>query len=226
MKEENRTQEYGNRKEIVRCTLLHLGMDNRQLEKNMKNHLELIKPDVVFNPEDYRMEGKTVMEQIRKMKDLRGVFQDETAFGSEDPERIVYSVQSWLPVSEGREGGLFFGASTIMPGKIGDEYLMTKGHFHQKSDRAEFYWGVQGTGMLILMDRKRNTWAEEVYPGSLHYIAGEVAHRLANTGAAKLIAGACWPSDAGHNYDEIAIHGFSARLVEVDGKPKLVMSRV
>jgi len=194
------------------------------ISENMRNHLNVIKPDVVFNLGDYRIEGKAVMERTRKLKDLRGVFQDKTAFGSEDPERVVYSVQSCRPVSEGKEGGLFFGTSAIMPGKIGDEYLMTKGHFHQKSDRAEFYWGVQGTGILILMDRKRNTWAEEVYPGSLHYIAGEIAHRLANTGAAKLIVGACWPSDAGHNYDEIAIHGFSARLVERNGKPELVAS--
>jgi mannose-6-phosphate isomerase-like protein (cupin superfamily) len=104
-----------------------------------------------------------------------------------------------------------------------NEYFMTKGHYHLQSNRAEFYWGVQGKGMLILMDRERNTWAEEVCPGSLHYIGAEIAHRLANTGEKKLIVGACWPSDAGHDYDEIAVNGFSARLVEVDGKPKLIV---
>ena len=35
--------------------------------------------------------------------------------------------------------------------------------------------------MLILMDRERNTWAERMMPGSLHYIPGGVAHRVANT---------------------------------------------
>ncbi|MGV8095074.1 MAG: glucose-6-phosphate isomerase family protein [Mangrovibacterium sp.] len=190
----------------------------------MGNHLKILKTDVTFNLADYRLEGKAVIEQVRKVRDLKGIFHHEKAFGSEDPERVVYSVRSWLPVNEGKEGGLFFGASVIMPGKIGDEYFMTKGHFHLKGDRAEFYWGVRGTGMLILMDRERNTWAEEVYPGSLHYIGGEIAHRLANTGDTELIVGACWPSDAGHNYDEIAIHGFSARLVERNGKPGLVAS--
>ena len=33
---------------------------------------------------------------------------------------------------------------------------------------------------------------------------------------------ACWPSDAGHNYGEIAEKGFSARLVDVDGTPHLI----
>ena len=76
-------------------------------------------------------------------------------------------------------------------------------------------------GMLILMDRERNTWAERMMPGSLHYIPGGVAHRVANTGNSVLSFAACWPSDAGHNYEEIANKGFSARLVEVDGTPKL-----
>ena len=58
-------------------------------------------------------------------------------------------------------------------------------------------------------------------PGSLHYIPGGVAHRVANTGNSVLSFAACWPSDAGHNYEEIANKGFSARLVEVNGTPKL-----
>ena len=99
---------------------------------------------------------------------------------------------------------------------------MTKGHFHAQSDCAEFYWGVQGKGVLILMDRDRNTWGEEVYPGSLHYIGQDIAHRLANTGDQNLVVGACWPSDAGHDYDEIAGNGFSARLIEINGQPVLV----
>ena len=101
---------------------------------------------------------------------------------------------------------------------------MTKGHFHAQSDRAEFYWGIQGKGMLVLMDRNRNTWAEEVYPGSLHYIGGEIAHRLANIGNEKLIVGACWPSDAGHDYEEIAKNGFSARLVETGWKTNFTLT--
>jgi glucose-6-phosphate isomerase, archaeal len=184
--------------------------------------ISLTKSPVQLNLEDYSMTGEPVINQARKLKDISGIFGDEKAYAKMDQEQLAYTVQSWLPVADGTPGGLFFGASTIYPGKVGNEYFMTKGHFHSQSDRAEFYWGVQGKGMLILMDRERNTWAEKVYPGSLHYIGGEIAHRLANTGDEKLIVGACWPSDAGHDYEEIAENGFSARLVEVDGKPKLV----
>ena len=186
------------------------------------NHLQILKSTVELNLKDYTMTGNPITNQIRKLKDLTGIFQDQNTYDLMNPEQLIYTVQAWLPVAERTPGGLFFGASTIMPGKVGNEYFMTKGHFHAQSDRAEFYWGIQGNGMLILMDRDRNTWAEEVYPGSLHYIGGDIAHRLANTGDQNLIVGACWPSDAGHDYKEIAMNGFSALLLEVDGKPVLV----
>ena len=184
-------------------------------------HLQIHKSQVDLNLTDFSMKGEPIIDQVRRLKDISGIFHDQIAFDELDPETVAYKVQMWFPVVEGTEGGLAFGRTIISPGKVGDEYFMTKGHFHAKSDRAEFYWGVQGKGMLILMDRNRNTWAEEVYPGSLHYIGSELAHRLANTGDVVLIVGACWPSDAGHNYEEIAVNGFSARLVESEGDPCL-----
>ena len=186
------------------------------------NHLDILKSPVTLNLKNYDMKGDVVVSQVRKLKDLQGIFQDTEFFDALDAGQTVYSVQSWLPVTEGTQGGLFFGVSTVFPGKVGSEYFMTKGHFHKQSDRAEFYWGIQGKGMLILMDRNRKTWAEEVFPGSLHYIGSEVAHRIANTGLNDLIVGACWPSDAGHDYEEIARNGFSAYLVEEGGNPVLV----
>ncbi len=185
-------------------------------------HLEILKSPVELALNNYAMKGTPVVNQVRSLKDVGGIFQDQEALKNLNPDTSIYTVQAWMPVADGTPGGLFFGASTIYPGKVGDEYFMTKGHFHSLSDRAEFYWGIQGKGMLILMDRDRNTWAEEVYPGSLHYIGSEIAHRLANTGDEKLIVGACWPSDAGHDYEEIAMNGLSARLLNTDGSPKLI----
>lgn len=186
------------------------------------NPLQILKSPVEVDLKNYDMLGDPIINQTRKLKDLMRIFQDQNTFDLMDLEQLAYTVQSWLPVAEGTHGGLFFGVSTIYPGKVGSEYFMTKGHFHSQSDRAEFYWGVQGSGMLILMDRERNSWAEKVYPGSLHYIDSDIAHRLANIGDKKLIVGACWPSDAGHDYEEIAVNGFSARLLEINGKPKLI----
>ena len=88
--------------------------------------------------------------------------------------------------------------------------------------RQEYYWCIQGTGALILMDESGKCWFEPMQPGSLHYIPGYIAHRLANTGDTPLRVGACWPSDAGHDYASIAEHGFTARLMNVGGVPTLV----
>lgn len=187
-------------------------------------HLEITSTPVQIGLKDFSLTGAPVKKQQRTIHDIANIFLNQDAIQSMPAETLAYAVQVWFPVPENTSAGLFFGTSTIMPGKVGNEYFMTKGHFHARPDRAEFYWGVQGKGMLILMDRNGKTWAEEVFPGSLHYIGGETAHRLANTGNENLVVGACWPSDAGYNYDEIALHGFSARLLEIDGKPMLVDS--
>lgn len=191
----------------------------------MNKHLEIVEPIFKIDFSNGEITGKDVLNPIKKLKDLLNIFEDEEAFLKLDDEEIIYEVQAILPVKEGLEGGLFYGKTIISPGKVGDEYFMTKGHFHQKMDRAEFYWGIEGEGMLLLMDEERNCWAEKMYPESLHYINGYIAHRTINTGSTKLIFGACWPSDAGHNYQEIMDNGFSARLKEVDGKPQLIPSR-
>lgn len=166
--------------------------------------------------------GDPVQKVVRSIGDLKGLFQDQNAFEKMDPGKLAYEVESYFPVGDGTEGGLFFGITRLQAGTVGDEYLMTKGHLHSVENRAEFYWGIEGEGMLLFMDKKRNTWAEKMYPGSIHYISGSTAHRVANTGSQVLAFGACWPSDAGHNYEIIAKEGFSKRLLKVDGKPQLV----
>ena len=182
-------------------------------------HGKIVHPGITFIED--RLKGNEISHMERKMKDLSGVFEDEQSYTTFDPEALVYEVDSYLPVEDGTPGGLFFGLTVIHPGKVGKEYFMTKGHFHEQSDRAEYYWGIKGKGMLILMDQDRSTWGEIMTPGSLHYVPSYVAHRVANTGIDPLAFGACWPSDAGHDYGTISDWGFSARLMEKDGVPTL-----
>lgn len=181
---------------------------------------QIFLPKLIFTGKE--LIGENVEKITRKISDLRGIFEDETAFEAMNPDLIAYYVSSTFPVREGTPGGLFMGITYLMPGKVGNEYFMTKGHFHSNIDRAEFYWGVEGEGMLILMNEARDVWAERMYPGSLHYIPGGIAHRVANVGNGVLTFAASWPSDAGHNYEAIAQQGFARRLKEVDGKPELV----
>ena len=180
----------------------------------------IVNPTLFFNSE--QLKGADVVESKRTLAELKGVFADDKAFESMDLSQVVYHVASYLPVPEGTPGGLYMGITYLSPGKVGDEYFMTKGHFHKNPDSAEFYWGVKGEGMLILMDQNRTVWAEEMHPGTLHYIPAGIAHRVANVGDSELVFAASWPSDAGHDYETIAQDGFASRLKEVNGNPQLV----
>jgi glucose-6-phosphate isomerase len=136
------------------------------------------------------------------------------------PDTLVYKVEVHEAVKD-IPGGLYFGVSHVYPGRVGYEYFMTKGHFHVRRDTAEYYWGISGHGILLFMDEKREVWAEEIISGSLHYIPGNTAHRLINSGDSELTVGACWPSDAGHDYATIVNAGFSAWVLEKNGRPEI-----
>ena len=170
-----------------------------------------------------RLGGGPVDRLTRRIGDLGDIFSDREAYARMPAHQVVYEVESYLPVKAGEEGGLFLGVTYIHPGKVGDEYFMTKGHFHEIRNRAEVYICMEGEGMLILMNEDHSVVrAEKMEPGSIHYIGGHTAHRTANTGSTVLSFGACWPSDAGHDYQTISERGFSKILVEKNGVPTLV----
>lgn len=168
------------------------------------------------------LRGGPVQETTKKLGELKGLFQDEAAFARMDPATVVYEVRWWSPVPAGEEGGLLWGVTTLHPGRVGDEYFLTHGHFHANRTRAEYYATAAGNGLLIRMDDDRKTWAEEMSPGTLHAISGQHAHRVVNVGSEPLIFWACWGSDAGYNYQTIRERGFGARVVERNGRPVMI----
>ena len=168
------------------------------------------------------MHGSAIEVSCRKLGQLQSLFRDQARVVELSPETLVYRVECWYPVEPGTLGGLFWGVTTIAPGKVGDEYFMTHGHFHEVADRAEFYITVRGRGALLLMDRLGRTRFEPMESGSMHYIPGGVAHRVANTGETPLVFAGCWPSDAGHDYGTIRTSAFGARMRDVNGEPVLV----
>lgn len=168
------------------------------------------------------LDGTSVTRAEKKLRDLNGIFEDTAAFQKMNGDLPAYEVDVYAPVKNGTEGGLFFGFTRLQPGLVGAEYFMTKGHFHAIENRAEYYWCTEGEGVLLLMDKSRNTKAELMKPGSLHYIPGFTAHRVVNTGNNVLSFGACWPADAGYDYDTIVKDGFSLRVKKEADQPALV----
>lgn len=170
-----------------------------------------------FDSASGALRGQGVQESVKRLGDMQGLFWDEQARLAMAPETEVYRVQFWKPVADGKEGGLFWGTTILQPGRVGDEYFMTHGHFHAVRDRAEYYATLSGQGELVLMEENGNTWSESMSAGTLHYIPGCIAHRVANTGAEPLIFVGCWPSDAGYDYARIRATGFGKRVVARDG---------
>lgn len=175
-----------------------------------------------YNLSTGEISGENTAHAQKRFCEIAGIFADTEAASRVDPETIVYEVSTHAAVEEGTAGGLFFGTSRIHPGKAGDEYFMTKGHFHARRETAEYYWGISGEGVLLLMDETGSCTAQRVQKGSLHYIGGHIAHRLVNTGEEDLVVGACWPSDAGHDYGSIQTQGFPVRVVCRNGEAALI----
>ena len=181
---------------------------------------QIIMPENIFIGKN--LVGNEIEHITRTLGDIRSIFEQNDRITAQQADQTAYKVSSYLPEKEGTPGGLYFGITRLCAGLVGDEYFMTKGHFHANTDTAEFYWGIEGEGVLILMDEQGNIKGERMFPGSLHYIPGRIAHRVANVSDSTLSFGACWPSNAGHNYDIIEQNGFTARLKKMNGKPQLI----
>lgn len=158
----------------------------------------------------------------RHLSDMRGWYANadaEAALIQENP--LIYEVHYGYDAPS-VDGQLGFGTTILYPGKIGDEYYMTKGHFHRKADRAEIYFGLSGEGELLLQTRDGATTVQHITPGVVAYIPSFQAHRTINTGSENFVFLSVYPADAGNDYESIAELGFAALLVERDGKPQVI----
>jgi glucose-6-phosphate isomerase, archaeal len=135
---------------------------------------------------------------------------------------VVYTTQTYATGAEGSAGVVLWGNTILLPGFVGNEFFMTRGHRHVKETHGELCITVSGTGVLLLMDEHRSTTSVEMTPGSTHWIDGRMAHRTINTGSAPLVFLCAWPADCGHDYAEIASRGFGVRLLVADGSAQFV----
>ncbi|MCL4560313.1 MAG: glucose-6-phosphate isomerase [Chloroflexi bacterium] len=159
---------------------------------------------------------------IRKLSSLRGQFNNLQAYEQmlAKEDTVIYEVyevkRPEIP------GELLHGVSIIHPGKVGNEFFMTKGHFHATLETAEVYYGLKGQGMLVL-ELPEGDWAvEEMRPGRVVYIPPRWAHRTVNTGQEDLAFLAVYPANAGHDYGTIEDQGFRKLVVEENGQIRVV----
>ncbi|MGC8584648.1 MAG: glucose-6-phosphate isomerase family protein [Thermoplasmata archaeon] len=157
--------------------------------------------------------------QERRLSDLREYFYDKKAVENilVNQNPIIYRVYD---VIYDYPGGLSYSVTELMPGKVGNEYYFTKGHFHSKS-AAEIYIVFKGNGILLTENRSGDTKTYNMYRGSTINVEPEYAHRSVNTGTTPLIFLAIYPTDAGHDYESIKERGFSYLIVDKNG-PTLI----
>jgi glucose-6-phosphate isomerase len=160
---------------------------------------------------------------VRRLSAMRGQYADRQAYEAmlAQEDVVLYEVYE-IPRPE-VAGELRHGLSILHPGRVGDEYFMTKGHFHTVLDTAELYYCLRGRGMLV-METPEGEWAvEELLPGRVVYVPPRWAHRSVNTGTDEdLVTLFVYPGNAGHDYGTIERQGFRKLVVERDGQPCVV----
>jgi glucose-6-phosphate isomerase len=157
-------------------------------------------------------------KKLSALRDLYAAPPMVDAFIAEHGDVDAYEVIEYRP--DGSD--ICFGTTIMAPGKIGDEYFLTRGHYHARADRGEVYYTQSGEGLLLLHSRSGEARVVEMRPGVCAFIPLDWAHRSVNTGGTPLVFVWTCATDAGHDYSEVAARGMRQRAVERNGRPAVV----
>jgi len=150
---------------------------------------------------------------------MHGQFADQQAYKAqlEKDDLVLYEVYDLQRPEEA--GELLHGISIVHPGKVGNEYYMTKGHFHTVLETAEIYHCLKGVGVMVMETPEGDWVVEELCPGKILYVPPRWAHRSVNTGNQEdLVTFFVYPGNAGHDYGTIETQGFRKLVLEVNGQ--------
>ena len=155
----------------------------------------------------------------KRLSDLAGIYGDEVAFAalvrSRDDE-VVYAVEDLKP--NGNPGDMIFGITRMIPGHVGGEYFMTRGHIHARANRPEIYYGESGRGLMQLESPAGESRIVEIGPRIVCYVPPYWIHRSINIGTDDLVMTFAYPADSGQDYDIIARSGGMRKRVVGDGR--------
>jgi glucose-6-phosphate isomerase len=176
---------------------------------------------LVLTLESGRLEPHTSRIE-RRASAMEGAYADATALEQliEEGDPVVYEVQQRdLPEEVGQ---LVCCTTTVNAGTVGDEYFMTKGHYHAVRETAEIYLGLSGEGRLLLQTEVGETSVLRLDRGTVAYVPPSWAHRTVNVGNDPLVFFAVYPGQAGHDYEAIEASGFARRVFRTASGPVVV----
>ena len=154
----------------------------------------------------------------KRFADLGGVYEDTAAFDALVAARgdeVAYTVHEVRP--QARTGDLIFGTTFMEPGRVGQEYYVTRGHIHATANRPETYYGESGEGLMLLESPDGETRILPISARMMVYVPPMWIHRSVNTGSTPLVMSFCYPSDSGQDYEIIARSGGMATRIVADG---------
>ncbi len=146
---------------------------------------------------------------------MSGQFLDTEAFGTmlAEEDTLLYEV---FEIHRPHETGeLLTGISIVHPGKVGSEFFMTKGHFHEVRHTAEVYLCMGGEGFMVMEDQDGECRIEALSRGKVLYVPPGWAHRSVCTSRQEdLVTFFIYPGHSGHDYGTIEEQGFRKLIVE------------
>lgn len=159
----------------------------------------------------------------RRLSELAGQFHDQAAYKGmltkSDP--LIYEVyEVHRPEVEGE---ILTGISILHPGKVGNEFYMTKGHFHSVLETAEVYYCLRGEGYMVMETPEGETAVESLSPGRVLYVPPRWAHRSVVTSRLEdLVTFFLYPANSGHDYGTIERLGFHKLIIDDWNGPKII----
>ena len=156
---------------------------------------------LTFDPAEGVMRGNNGRYE-KFIPDLAGLYRDDAAFAealAADDGKPVYWVESSNTEPESN-GGLITGISVLEPGRVGEEYAMTRGHIHANHEYSELYYCLAGHGIMLLETIDGRSEAVELRVGEAAYVPGHWVHRSVNVGSARFVTLFCYGCPSGQDY--------------------------
>jgi glucose-6-phosphate isomerase len=158
----------------------------------------------------------------RTLSSMRGQYSNAKALNKilefDDPLLYeVYEIKRPEVVGE-----LISGFSIVHSGKVGNEYFMTKGHFHTVLETAEIYFCHNGYGFMVMENPEGEWKVEELRANRILYVPPRWAHRSVNAGTEDLVTFFVYPGNAGHDYGSIEEQGFRKLVIDGGAGPEII----
>lgn len=159
------------------------------------------------------------VRNVRRASAMRGYYQNEAALEelirAEGDPLHYETFEKHVPEEYGH---LLVCVSKIQPGLVGEEFFMTKGHYHTRVNTGEVYFCLQGEGRIVMKTPAGESNTQRMTRGAVVYVPPYWAHRSVNTGSEPMTMFCVWPGEAGHNYGDIGKEGFPQRVFRRGGQ--------